>query len=130
MSRQVLWRSFLLLCALSIQVCAGGQAEGRFFDDFGDVENVRVMHQVAQRRDFPRIVIRPDVRINRTDPREYTYDGEPAGFAWFPWIIRLDNGELLSFFKEARGHQRGLSDRAMVCRSRDGGRTWAVSDGQ
>jgi len=128
MSRQVLWRSFLLLCALSSQVCAGGQAEGRFFDDFEDVGNVRVMHQLARRRDFPRIVIRPDVRINRTDPREYMYDGKPAGCAWFPWIVRLDNGELLCFFKEALGHQPGPGDRAVVCRSRDGGRTWAPAE--
>ena len=128
MPRQVFWRSFLLLCALSSHVCAGGQAEGRFLDDFAELENVRVMHQAAQRRDFPRIVTRPDVRINRADPREYMYDGKPVGIAWFPWILRLDNGELLCFFKEGPGHQHGAGDRAVVCRSRDGGRTWAPAE--
>lgn len=35
-------------------------AEERFSDDFRSLGNLRVVERVVQRRDFPRIVTRPD----------------------------------------------------------------------
>jgi len=113
----------LLIGALRVQA----RAEGRFSEDFRSLENLRAMERVAQRRDFPRIVTRPDVRINRTNPGDYkdSSTGKTIGFGWFPSITRLANGELLCFFREGREHgMANFEARGVLSRSTDGGRTW------
>jgi len=103
----------------------------RFSDDFGDLENVDVMESLGRRRDFPRIVRRPDVRINRTNPAEYkdSRTGKGVGYGYFPLILRLANGELMAFWRE--GSEHGMKDyecRAVLARSKDGGRTWGQAE--
>jgi len=118
----------MAVCAAPTNAQASGAESGAgFTDDFRDIDNLQAMENVAQRRDFPRIVTRPDVRINRTDPTEYrdSTTDRAIGCGWFPSIIRLHNGDLLCFYRE--GYEHGMADleaRAVVSRSTDGGRTW------
>lgn len=105
----------------------GDEAAMQFTDDFRTIERLQTLDNVTQRRDFPRIVTRPDVRSNRTTPEDYkdSTTGSAIGYGWFPTIIRLHNGELLCFYRE--GNEHGMEDleaRAVASRSTDGGRSW------
>ena len=104
---------------------------GTYCDCFGNLDRTRVAQAIALRRAFPRIVTRPDVRINPTDPRYYRYPGQMrgyrrkvCGYGWFPFILRLHNGDLLSFFTESSAHVYCPGGRTVAARSTDGGRTW------
>ena len=102
-------------------------AEQRWSDDFRTFHRARAVENVGLRRDFPRIVTRPDVRINRTDPREYkdSRGQKSVGFGWFPAILRLQNGDLLCIYREGAEHAMASFEcRAVAARSGDGGRTW------
>jgi hypothetical protein len=96
-------------------------------DDFAGVDNLRTTDNITRVREFPRIVTRPDVRINRLDPSEYKDSAKNMviGFGWFPAIIRLHDGQLLCFHREGREHgMQNYEARAVLRRSTDGGRTW------
>ncbi len=113
---------------LSANPQSGGDPLMRFVDDFRGIQNLQAMENVAQRRDFPRVVTRPDVRINRTNPEDYkdSTTGSVIGYGWFPAILRLDNGDVLCFHREGAEHgMRNLEARTVVARSTDGGRTWS-----
>ena len=106
---------------------AGDEAAMQFTDDFRTIERLQTVDNVAQRRDFARIVTRPDVRINRPTPEDYkdSTTGSTIGYGWFPAIIRLHNGDLLCFYREGAEHgMKDLEARAVVSRSTDGGRSW------
>jgi len=104
---------------------------GTYCDCFGNLDGTRVAQAIALRRAFPRIVTRPDVRLNPTDPRYYRYPGQMrgykrkvCGYGWFPFILRLHNGDLLAFFTESSAHVYCPGGRTVAARSTDGGRTW------
>ena len=104
-----------------------------FTDGFGDLTRTRGARAMASRRAFPRIVTRPDVRINPIDPTYYRYDGElpeyrgrACGYGWFPFILRLARGDLLCLFTESSAHVYCPGGRLVAARSTDGGRTWAA----
>ena len=59
----------VLFVTLVVAQPSGGEPTVRFSDDFKTLNNLRGVENVAQRPDFPRIVTRPDVRINRTTPK-------------------------------------------------------------
>ena len=112
---------------LFVMIALPALAEQRWSNDFRTFQQVRALGNVAQRRDYPRIVTRPDVRINRTDPREYRDSrvNKSIGYGWFPVIVRLHSGDLLCIYREGAEHgMASLECRAVVARSRDGGRTW------
>ena len=103
-----------------------------FTDSFGDLSLTRGVRAVAPRRVFPRIVARPDVRINPTDPTTYRYsgsmrgyEGRVCGYGWFPYILKLATGDLLCLYTESSAHVYCPAGRAVASRSRDGGRTWS-----
>ena len=103
-----------------------------FTDSFGDLSLTRGVRAIARRRVFPRIVTRPDVRINVTDPTYYRYPGSlreykgrVCGYGWFPYILKLGNGDLLCLYTESSAHVYCPGGRAAASRSRDGGRTWS-----
>lgn len=116
----------IALTALSLtQVTPSGADADRFVDDFRDVGTLRALDGVTQRRDFPRIVTRPDVRINATDPNTYKSGDRALGRGWFPAITRLHSGDLLCVYREGIEHGMARYEaRAVVSRSTDGGRTW------
>ena len=124
------WTGVSLVLAAAVgAVSSQEELSPLFVDDFETLENVAHddTENIAQLREFPRIVTRPDVRINRLNPADYkdTKSGMAIGCGWFPVIIRIDNGDLLTFFRE--GYEHGMADlegRAVVHRSTDGGRTW------
>ncbi|MFH0965254.1 MAG: exo-alpha-sialidase [Planctomycetota bacterium] len=129
---------FLPVLALTATVLAGSVLAAEtggpvFCDDFRTLENVEAdeTKDVAQLREFPRIVTRPDVRINRLDPSEYkdSNTGRPIGYGWFPKIIRLQNGELLCLLREGNEHgMKDLEARTVLARSKNGGRTWGQAE--
>jgi len=102
-----------------------------FTDSFEDLSRTGASGAVALRRSFPRIVTRPDVRINPTDPTYYRYaggkrgyKGRVCGYGWFPYVLKLASGDLLCFYTESSAHVYCPGGRAVSSRSRDGGRTW------
>jgi len=110
--------------ALSLTQVSASDAH-RFVDDFRDVGTLRSLDGVVQRRDFPRIVTRPDVRINATDPNTFRSGDRALGRGWFPTITRLHSGDLLCAYREGIEHTMSRYEaRAVVSRSTDGGRTW------
>lgn len=62
--------SLLLTACLCSAYAVQVQADG-FTDDFGSLANLHRVENVARRRDFPPVVTRPDVRINRLNADEY-----------------------------------------------------------
>ncbi len=72
----------------------------------------------------PDIPVHSDIRLNPLDPGYYRFEDEPAGFGFFPRIIRLQNGDLLAVFKEG-AHEPVPSGRSVAVRSEDGGATWS-----
>ena len=95
-------------------------------DAFRDLAALRTTKTVQLRRAWPRIVTRPDVRINALDPTYYKYKGKVCGHGWFPFILRLQNGDLLCFFTESSAHVYCPGGRTVAARSTDGGRTWSA----
>ncbi len=96
-----------------------------FRDDFSTLDAVHACASLDRPRRYPRIPVRPDVRVNRRDPAEYTYDGRPVGYGWFPTVCRLHSGALLCGFREGAAHVFSPDGRSVVSRSEDGGRTWS-----
>jgi len=102
-----------------------------YLDDLTGLDGIRAARAVAIRRSFPRIVTRPDVRINPVDPTHYRYTGDKrgyknrvCGYGWFPYVLKLASGDLLCFYTESSAHIYCPGGRAVASRSRDGGRTW------
>jgi len=129
---------FLVVLALTATALGGSVVAAEkggpiLWDDFRTLEKVEAdeTEGVAQLREFPRIVTRPDVRINRLDPSEYkdSNTGRSIGYGWFPKIIRLQNGELLCLFHEGNEHSiKDLECRTVLSRSNNGGRTWGEAE--
>jgi len=68
-------------------------------------------------RQFPRVVRRPDVRINPRDPNCYPVAGEPSGYGLFPYVVRCANGDLLTIFREGIAHIFSPEGRLVAARS-------------
>ena len=98
-----------------------------FKDDFRDLGKTHIFGGLLQRKDFPRIPVRPDVRINSKDPRDYMFEEKPVGYGWFPTIIRLQNGNLLCGYREGAAHVYSPDGRSIVSISYDSGRNWSKS---
>ena len=102
-----------------------------YTDGFADLNGTHASRALTLRQSFPRIVTRPDVRINPTDPTYYRYTGDKrgykgrvCGYGWFPYVLKLSSGDLLCFYTESSAHVYCPAGRAVASRSRDGGRTW------
>ena len=93
-------------------------------DDFNDLSGTHAWRNVERRRVFPRIVTRPDVRVNPSDPAHYEFEGEPCGYGWFPFALRLQSGTILCLYREGVAHVYDRMGRTVASRSTDGGRTW------
>ena len=72
----------------------------------------------------PAVPVPSDVRLNAVDPGYYRFDGEPAGFGFFPRVVSLQNGDLVVVFKEG-AHEPVPSGRTVAVRSEDRGATWS-----
>ncbi|MFH0964964.1 MAG: exo-alpha-sialidase [Planctomycetota bacterium] len=96
-----------------------------FLDDFSTLAGFYEFGNLVRPRSFPRIVSRPDVRINPTNPAYYKYKGKICGHGWFPFILRLASGDLICLFTESSAHVYCPGGRTVLARSRDGGRTWS-----
>ena len=113
MSRKVLL--VLLLWSAIVPARASGERKGGpgFVDDFRTLDNLRAdaTENVSQLRDFPRIVTRPDVRVNPRDPGRFkdSRTGRSVAYGFAPDLVRLKNGDLLTEGLEkshTRGHAR------------------------
>jgi len=130
-------RRHLAVLALMTTVLGGSvvAAEGGgpvFRDDFRTLAKVEAdgTEGVAQLREFPRIVTRPDVRINRIDPSEYkdSATGKTVGYGFTPVAVRTPD-EIIVIWRE--GTEHGLKDyecRTVLSRSKNGGRTWGETE--
>ncbi len=98
--------------------------EARFNDDFRDSESIAALASLVQVREYPRIVTRPDVRVNPRNPRDYLFKGKAVGYGWFPVIQRLHSGELVCAYREGSAHVYSADGRSVVSISKDGGRSW------
>ena len=98
--------------------------DSAYVDVFSDFLRVRGKRAVALRQSFPRVVTRPDVRVNRLDPTQYKYKGKVCGHGWFPFVLKLASGDLLCLYSEASAHVYCPGGRTVASRSIDGGRTW------
>jgi len=63
-----------------------------FTDRFSDFQGTRGTAAVAARRTYPRIVTRPDIRINALDPTYYKYKRKvvplhPSVAQWRPPLL-------------------------------------------
>ena len=72
----------------------------------------------------PSVPFHSDVRLNAVDPAYYQYGGKPAGFGFFPRVIRMQKGDLVAVFKEG-AHEPVPSGRIVAVRSEDAGATWS-----
>ncbi len=95
-------------------------------DSFSDLTRVQGCENLTQLRDYPRVVTRPDVRINPTTPDHYMHKGKACGYGWFPFILRTQQGALLCIMRECLEHVYDDSGGAVACRSTNGGRTWSM----
>ena len=96
-----------------------------YTDNFGDWNRTHGHQAVALRQAYPRIVTRPDVRINTQDPTYYKYRDKICGHGWFPYVLKLHSGDLLCLYTESSAHVYCPGGRTVAARSTDGGRTWA-----
>ena len=122
-----------LTTALFASTALAAETGGPVFrDDFRSLEHAAPdqTNGVTPLRKFPRIVTRPDVRINRTDPSQYrdSDTGKIVGYAFTPLAVRTPD-EIIVFWRE--GTEHGLKNyecRTVLSRSKNGGRTWGETE--
>ncbi|MFH0964765.1 MAG: sialidase family protein [Planctomycetota bacterium] len=99
--------------ALALGACAGAlAAEETFREDFSTLAGMEAQ-DVTQVREFPRVPLAPDVRIDE------------KGVGYFPTVARLQNGDLLVAWHEPMhgvDKEHGLD---VTAYSMDDGKTWS-----
>lgn len=81
---------------------------------------------VTLNQQFPRVALRPDVRINPVDPNYWiAQNGKPGGYGFFPVIVRAKDGTLVAGWLEPAHMPIENVGRAAYSYSIDGGKTWS-----